>query len=290
MKSTARLDHEARLTQLTREILSDLDRQWTSGELANEAGFSPFHFSRVCAGLIGETPIDLVRRLRLERSALQLLASNQTVSEIAMEAGYSLEAFSRLFRERFHRSPIEFRAKGGNPYLPCPSEIHFGREVEIVFRGDAAMQLETQTIQAKTLVVRHHVGPYDTIGAAFEALMPHAFNLPTLPMPIAIYFDDPSQVPSDQLRSAAGVELHTVPESLPEGLALLEVPGGKYVVGKYVGPYSGLGDAWNRFMGQDMPDHDFIAGDGLCFERYLNMPGQVPESELVTEIWVPLKD
>ncbi len=290
MKSIARIDHESRLSQLVQDIQADLDRPWTSGELAERAGFSPFHFSRVCAGLIGETPIDLVRRLRLERAALELLSSNRTVSEIAIDAGYSLEAFSRLFREKFHRSPVEFRAKGGNPFLPCPSDVHVGRKVEIIFRGDAAMQLETQTIEPKTLVVRHHVGPYDTIGGAFQALMPHAFSLPTLPGPIAIYFDDPSQVPSDQLRSAAGVELSAVPENLTDGLDLLEVPGGKYVVGKYVGPYSGLGDAWNRFMGQDMPDNNFIAAEGLCFERYLNMPGEVPESELVTEIWVPLKD
>lgn len=290
MKSTARIDHEFRLTQLVGKVLGDLDRPWSSGDLAELAGFSPFHFSRVCAGLIGETPIDLVRRLRLERAALELLGSNRTVSEIATDAGYSLEAFSRLFRERFHRSPIEFRAKGGNPYLPCPSDIHFGREVEIIFRGDAAMQLETQIIDPKILVVRNHVGPYDTIGAAFNYLMPHAFSLPTLPLPIAIYLDDPSQVPSDQLRSAAGVELQTIPDSLPDGLDLFKVPGGKYVVGKYVGPYSGLGDAWNRFMGQDLPDNNFIAGEGVCFERYMNMPVQVPEAELITEIWVPLKD
>lgn len=289
MKSTARLDHERRLSELVRDIQADLDRSWTSGELAERAGFSPFHFTRVCAGLIGETPIDLVRRLRLERAALALISSNRSVSDIAIDAGYSLEAFSRLFRDRYHRSPVEFRAKGGNPYLPCASDIHYGREVEIIFRGDAAMQLETHNIDPKILLVRHHVGPYDTIGSAFQYLMPHSFGVLALPMPIAIYFDDPSQVPSDQLRSAAGVELTSVPESLPDGLDLLKLPGGSYVVGKYVGPYSGLGDAWNRFMGQDMPDNNFIAGEGLCFERYMNMPGQVPESELVTEIWVPLK-
>jgi DNA gyrase inhibitor GyrI len=43
-------------------------------------------------------------------------------------------------------------------------------------------------------------------------------------------------------------------------------------------------------MGQDLPDNHLIAGEGVCFESYMNMPGQVPEAELITEIWVPLKD
>ena len=38
--------------------------------LAEQACLSPFHFHRVFRGMVGETPLELVRRLRLERAAL----------------------------------------------------------------------------------------------------------------------------------------------------------------------------------------------------------------------------
>ena len=40
--------------------------------LAADACLSPFHFHRVFRGMVGETPMEFVRRLRLERAAWQL--------------------------------------------------------------------------------------------------------------------------------------------------------------------------------------------------------------------------
>src|SRR5690606_40079255 len=54
-------------------IVDGLDRAIPLESLARGACLSPFHFHRVFRGMTGETPLELARRLRLERAAWQLV-------------------------------------------------------------------------------------------------------------------------------------------------------------------------------------------------------------------------
>jgi AraC family transcriptional regulator len=103
---------------------------------------------------------------------------------------------------------------------------------------------------------------------------------------IAIYHDDPESTPADQLRSDAGV---IVPEdaTLPPPLTEQRLPAGLYACTVHIGPYERLGDAWQRLLGEWIPEHGKRV-QGLSYERYLNMPGEVPNDELRTEICVPV--
>ncbi|MBM4204820.1 MAG: helix-turn-helix transcriptional regulator [Gammaproteobacteria bacterium] len=64
-------------------IRRSLDRALDLGELAGQAGLSPFHFHRMFRGLTGETPLELHRRLRMERAASNLLTSEEPIIQIA---------------------------------------------------------------------------------------------------------------------------------------------------------------------------------------------------------------
>ena len=58
--------------------------------LADVACFSPRHFHRIFTSLLGETPDDCVRRLRLQKAAgLILSRDSPTMSEVALECGFS---------------------------------------------------------------------------------------------------------------------------------------------------------------------------------------------------------
>ena len=63
----------------------DAERAW-----AERVHLSRFHFQRVFHRLIGETPGELRRRLRLECAAHALATTQQAVTEIAFDAGYEL--------------------------------------------------------------------------------------------------------------------------------------------------------------------------------------------------------
>ena len=75
-------------------IAGDLDQALDLATLASSANLSPFHFHRVFRGMVGETPVELTRRLRIERAAWSLVHTERAVTQIAFDAGYEThEAF-----------------------------------------------------------------------------------------------------------------------------------------------------------------------------------------------------
>ncbi len=79
-------------------------------DLARSAKLSPFHFHRVFHALVGVTPAEFVKRLRLEM-ALGLMARPRapSLTSIALRCGFSSSSdFSRCFKQRFGASPSAF--------------------------------------------------------------------------------------------------------------------------------------------------------------------------------------
>lgn len=122
-----RHDYQARVVRVLRHIQEHLDGALDLQELARVACFSSFHFHRVFAAMTGETIADHVRRLRLERAAMQLRSSPRPVIQVALDAGYQAhEAFTRAFKAAFGVSPAQFRhASQPEPLLAAASGVHF---------------------------------------------------------------------------------------------------------------------------------------------------------------------
>lgn len=100
--------------QTVEEIQRRLDDPPGFRELATRAFISPYHFHRIFRAMVGESPRELVRRLRLERAAHQLRRTPDPVVDIAFAAGYvTHEAFTKAFQAEFGASPSAFRAGGG---------------------------------------------------------------------------------------------------------------------------------------------------------------------------------
>jgi AraC family transcriptional regulator len=91
-------------------VVGRLDETIRLRDLARAARLSPFHFHRVFQALVGETPADFVKRLRLERAlGLMAHARRKSLTEIAMACGFSSSSdFSRCFRQRFGLPPSAF--------------------------------------------------------------------------------------------------------------------------------------------------------------------------------------
>ena len=96
-------------------IVQNLDQNLSLDALAKAACFSPYHFHRIFQGLVGETPSQFVKRLRLERAVAMMSAAKTTgpkaatLTEIALECGFSSSSdFSRSFKQHFGSPPSEF--------------------------------------------------------------------------------------------------------------------------------------------------------------------------------------
>lgn len=103
-----------------------LDDDLTPHRLAQMASFSEHHFHRIFRAVVGESVMDHVRRLRLERAAFHLKTSRRSVASIALDAGYGAqEAFTRTFQAYFGVSPRTYRQAHAAHQLPSSSGVHF---------------------------------------------------------------------------------------------------------------------------------------------------------------------
>ena len=79
-------------------------------DVSRAAGMSPFHFHRVFQALVGDTPADFVKRLRLDRALFMMAhARRPSLTRVALTCGFSSSSdFSRSFRQRFGVAPSKF--------------------------------------------------------------------------------------------------------------------------------------------------------------------------------------
>jgi AraC family transcriptional regulator len=87
-----------------------LNRQVQVSELAEEAGLSERHFSRLFRSAYGQPPISYAADLRLERARELLNSGSLVLEEIAERTGYSDAAhLCRVFQTAYGCTPSHFR-------------------------------------------------------------------------------------------------------------------------------------------------------------------------------------
>ncbi len=80
--------------------------------LASSLGLGRSQFYRKIKALTNYSPVELLRKLRIERSRELLVSSAKTISEIAYEVGFSAPAyFTRVYRETYGETPSELRRR-----------------------------------------------------------------------------------------------------------------------------------------------------------------------------------
>lgn len=79
-------------------------------ELADHAGYSPFHFSRLFTARMGIAPGHFLTALRMDAAKRLLLTGTDAVIDVATAVGFdSLSSFSRRFRETVGVPPAGLR-------------------------------------------------------------------------------------------------------------------------------------------------------------------------------------
>src|SRR6185503_12733393 len=202
--------YEAMVRRTVAEIESRLDDPPGFRELADRAFLSPYHFHRIFRAMVGESPKELVRRLRLERAAYRLRHGTGAVVDIAVEAGYeSQQAFAKAFQAGYEATPSAFRTEGSDCHLPCPSRIHYVdggfTSFYLVHRGGLDMRIDVTDMLDQRLAAVRHVGAYWAIGKAFGELRTRADALGLRGSAVAVFYDDPDTVAEADLRSLAGL-------------------------------------------------------------------------------------
>jgi AraC family transcriptional regulator len=273
-----------RFTRVTEYIYANMDAELDLNTLADVAALSPWHWHRIWQAVYGETVAATVKRLRLQRAAADLAQTPMALDQIWPRAGYgSLAAFSRSFRDAYGLPPAEYRKRGSHTRFIMPASP----------KGVSVMRdVAIRPLAPATLAVIPHRGSYMEIGRAFETLFGTlaARNLlrPGLCMK-GLYYSDPTAVPEAELRSAAGIVIPDEAFPVQPPLERATLRGGDYAVLRHKGPYSDMKAAYDWLYGEWLVGSGREAADAPVFEDYLNNPREVPPTDLLTDICLPLK-
>ncbi len=102
------------MQQVIQHIMANLEHPLPVEKLAEVAGLSRAHFSRVFAASEGMPPAEFVLRKRLQRAAKLLTkAAHLSVKEVSNMSGFEdPNYFAKVFRRHFGANPTEFRTTG----------------------------------------------------------------------------------------------------------------------------------------------------------------------------------
>lgn len=99
-----------RLSKAIAYIETHFAEKITLASLARVSSLSPRQFERVFHELMGRSPIEHLRHVRIQRAAELLRNSDETVTDIALACGFSDgNYFSRQFRSVTDKTPCQFR-------------------------------------------------------------------------------------------------------------------------------------------------------------------------------------
>lgn len=268
--------------------------------LADVACLSKFHFARVFSAHLGETPLQFVWRVRLERAARNLLyLPEQSITQVALDAGFSSpQSFSGAFQYRYRISPRYFRSQRTSaqtntdrraqseidlrwPHVQCPRPEH--------------LLLNIQARPRYRVAYIRHIGPYAgkqcKISKVYERLEGWA-RLRGLwhetSAAIGLCPDHSAFTPREMCLYDASL---IVPDAVPEDdvVSVQTVPAGTYAVLKVKCRAAQMDNIWEWFTSIRLPSSGLAREVLPCYEYYPPAAGGSISPENGVELCVRLR-
>ncbi len=103
------LSHQ-QMGRLTEFILAHLNQNLSLDMLAQQLGFSSYHFARLFRQTTGESPHQFVLRKRIEAAQRLLKETNLSLTQVALEVGFPNQShFTQAFKHRVGYTPRIYR-------------------------------------------------------------------------------------------------------------------------------------------------------------------------------------
>jgi AraC family transcriptional regulator len=247
--------------------------------------------------MTGETIADHVRRLRLERAAMELRSGAKQVIQLALDAGYEAhEAFTRAFKAAYGVSPAEFRrATGPIAILAAPSGVHFRQGVPLTtFNTNhittKVMKVIAKKIKPMRVAYLRHVGPYENVkqtGFDLMARLSADKQIRKRSVFIGIVHDNPSVTPASELRYDACFMVDKGYEP-KKPVELQTIAGGDYAVAKNR-PFGKIKDAYQYLYGKWLARSSRELRPAPSFVLLMDARDAVARTTQRYDIYVPLQ-
>ena len=289
--NTNRKIYQARFDKVLHFIDEHLYEDLSVETLAEVAFFSKFHFHRQFSAYVGLSVSKYVQLMRLKRASHQLAFRRDIqIIDIAYDAKFeNPESFSRAFKKAFGQTPREFRKE--------PAWQPWQEKYEIPARGGVLVMKEDIEVnivefeEVKVAVLEHRK-PVDLINESISTMIAwrKASGLPREPHRfMGLGYDNPKTTKPEEFRFDLCSE---VPHEIPEndfGVINKTIPAGKCAKIRHIGTYEQMGRKvgylycdWLAESGEELRDFP-------CIFDYIRRSPDVPEHEMVTDMYLPLK-
>jgi len=280
--------YEARMNRVCDYIRNNLDDDLSVERLSQIALFSKYHFHRQFSEYMGINVFRFIQLTRLKRASYQLAFSlNLRIIDIAFDAKFeNPESFARAFKKTFGQTPSQFRKS------PQWKSWHEKNQLPIP-SGKTNMQVNIVEFKETKVAVLEHRGPVealnDSVGIFIEWRKTSQLSLVKTSNTYGLAYDDPKTTNPEKFRfDLCGSVEADVPDN-PQGVITKIIPGGRCAVIRHFGPHEAMDDKIRFLYREWLPESGEELRDFPCFFHYLNLFPDVSESELITDIHLPLK-
>ncbi|QOR35768.1 AraC family transcriptional regulator [Clostridium sp. 'deep sea'] len=236
-------------------ILENLAEDLTVEQIAEHCHFSKYYFNRLFKSVVGESVYAFIKRLRIEKSALQIIVEhNKTITEIGNRFGYSSSNFSTAFKQRYGKSPLEFKRNrqsnairhNKNYYVDLSkvSYDYYNEKVKLV------------NLKDQQVIFQRFIGDYHNLGYYWSRFCEkHQTYIENTSVYYEISYDDP--ILTDPERCFTDLAISTTKPIAKDCLTTI-IEGGKYVSYTYTGPNTNIFETFQGLLGIWLPDSVYL--------------------------------
>jgi AraC family transcriptional regulator len=283
-KISTKEEYCRRISKVEDYINNHLAEEMDLKMLSEISSFSEFHFHRIFKAFQHETLSAYITRMRVETAARLIRYSDLPIETIAYNVGYEMpSSLSKSFKLFYGITPTEYRINK-NIFIMKKEELNPG------FKSKAPKILE---LNDKTAIYIRLTGAYDeldfsgTYTKLWAFIKEHKLFSAGIEV-ICNYYDDPKVTESSRLRTDVCLVIQK--PAKPQGeIGVKVIPGGKYAVFSYQGPYDKLGMVYDTIFSEWLPSSGSELRNLPLYEKYCNDPARTKPEKLKTEIYVPIQ-
>ncbi len=294
-----------KFTHITDYIYKNLNDDLSVAYLSTLANFSKYHFHRQFSAYIGISVYKFIQLLRLKRASYLLVFNKSTtILDIALLTGFdNPESLSRAFKQTFNQTPSEFRND--------PDWKYWHEQYEFVnHKGEDTISVDIVEFKKTSIAVIEHRGDPHLINVSIQQFIQWQKSTKSASIKnAAIYglaYDDPESIVNNHFTYDLGCEVHTVSDcstksampnkKLPilitpndHGVIAKQIPAGRCAVFRHFGSHDLMRIKIDTFYRKWMANSDERLRDFPLFFHFINVLPDVAESDLITDIYVPLQ-
>jgi AraC family transcriptional regulator len=266
-------------------IHAHLDEPLRLEEISSQVGVSAFHLQRQFTHATGHSPSLRIQLLRLKRASMRLLFQpRRPITDIALEAGYqNAESFTRAFRKRVGQSPSEFRRAPEWPRWRALFSFPSSAE-------SRSVQVDIVQFPHTPVAAVEHLGSTANVYESTLKLVEWRIQNRVRPegsQTYGIHYDLRTHAESGY-RVDICVSFDRAVTPNPQGVVAKVIPGGRCARVRYRGSreyipvVAPLFDEWRPKSGEQLRDFPL-------FFHYVNVGADIPEHEMITDVYLPLR-